>query len=271
MAYANFKATVWSKYIQHELETKAILSDWCNKKFEGEAKHNEMVKILGVGKPTIGNYVGTTIGSPETLEDSSTFLKIDQAKYFNFMVDDVDRAQSQPGLMEALMKETTRAMALERDKHIATMALEAGTTSSGVTQVDSATDAKQAIDAGILALRELDVDSSMEVVIEIPWFVYNYFRDQLVTDKTDNDELVKKGIIAMYDGCYVRPTNNLYVSGTDYYAMVRTKDAIAFASGIDKVEAYRPETLFSDAIKGLNTFGAKVVRPKELYAMRVKK
>ena len=271
MAYGNFKATVWSKYIQHELETKCILSEWCNKKFEGEAKHNEMVKILGVGKPTIGNYTGASIGAPETLEDSSTFLKIDQAKFFNFMVDDVDKAQAQPGLMEALMQEATRAMALERDSHVATMALNAGTTSAAVTQVDSAADAKTAIDTGILALRENDVDSSMDVVIEIPWFVYNYLRDKLVELKTNNDELLKKGVIAMYDGCYVRPTNNLYVDGTDYYGMIRTKEAVAFASGIDKVEAYRPETLFSDAIKGLNTFGAKVVRPKELYAMRVKK
>ena len=78
--------------------------------------------------------------------------------------------------------------------------------------------------------------------------------------KTDNDELLKKGIIGMYDGCYIRPTNNIYKSGTDYYAMIRTKRN-SFAGGIDEVEAYRRE-LFSDAIKGLNTFGAKVVRPK---------
>lgn len=36
MSYNNFKATVWSKYIQLELERKAILADWCNKKFEGK-------------------------------------------------------------------------------------------------------------------------------------------------------------------------------------------------------------------------------------------
>ena len=109
----------------------------------------------------------------------------------------------------------------------------------------------------------------MDVVSEIV-VCLQLLADKLVELKTNNDELLKKGI-SMYDGCYVRPTNNLYVDGTDYYAMIRTREAIAFASGIDKVEAYRPETLFSDAIKGLNTFGAKVVRPKELYAMRVKK
>ncbi|MCK9479989.1 MAG: hypothetical protein M0R40_10915 [Firmicutes bacterium] len=270
MAYVNFKSTVWSKYIQLELEQKAILADWCNKKFEGEAKHNERVKILGVSKPTIGNYTGESIGTPETLRDTSTYLMIDQAKYFNFMVDDVDKAQARPGLMEALMTEATRAMALVRDKYIGTMALDAGNISTATT-VNSAASAKTAVDSAILALREANVDLASDVVLEIPWFVYKWLVDKLIDLKTDNDELVKKGILGMYDGCYVRPTNNLHVSGSNYYAMVRTREAIAFAGGIDEVEAFRPETLFSDAIKGLNTYGAKVVRPKELYTLIVKK
>lgn len=270
MAYANFKATVWSKYIQHELERKAILSDWCNKQFEGDAKRNEYVKILGVGVPTIGDYAGTTIGTPETIADSSVMMKIEKAKFFNFMVDDVDKAQSQPGLMEALMTEATRAMAKSRDTYIGEKAADAGTLSSS-TAITTAALAKTAIDTGILALRENDVEIDSEVVIEIPYFVYLLFRDKLVEVKTNNDELIKKGIVGMYDNCYVRTSNNLYNDGTDYYGMIRTKNAIAFAGGIDETEAYRPETLFSDAIKGLNTFGAKVVRPKEIYTMKVHK
>ena len=272
MSYNNFKATVWSKYIQLELERKCILADWCNKKFEGEAKHNEQVKILGVGTPTIGNYTGASIGTPEVIEDSSVFMKIDQAKYFNFMVDDIDKAQAKPGLMEAILTNTTRAMANERDKHVASMAQNAGTFSgASSTQINSKAAAKTIVDGAILALRENDVEIGMEVVIELPYFVYLLFKDNIVDLKTNNDELIKKGIVGMYDNCLIRTSNNLYVNGTDYYAMARTKDAIAFAGGIDKTEAYRPETLFSDAMKGLNTYGAKVVRPKELYTMLVKK
>lgn len=270
MSYNNFKATVWSKYIQLELERRCIIADWTNRKFEGQAKHNETVKILGVGIPTIGNYTGVSIGTPETIDDSSVFMKIDQAKFFNFMVDDVDKAQTQPGLMEAILTNTTRAMANERDKHVAAQAVNAGGLSA-TTEVKTAAAAKTAIDAGLLKLRENDVYLDAEVVIEIPYFVYQLFRDQLVTLRTQNDELIKKGIIGMYDGCYVRPTNNLYNDGTDDYAMIRTKDAIAFAGGIEKTEAYRPEVLFSDAMKGLNTYGAKVVRPKELYTIKVHK
>jgi hypothetical protein len=270
MSYNNFKATVWSKYIQLELERKCILADFCNKNFEGDAKHNETVKILGVGTPTIGDYTGVSIGSPETIDDSSIFMRIDQAKFFNFMIDDIDKAQAQPGLMEAILTNTTRAMASARDKHVATMAKNAGAFSSS-TQINTKAAAKTIIDAAILQLRENDVEVDNEVVIEVPYFVYLLFKDNLADLKTNNDELVKKGIVGMYDNCLIRTSNNLYNDGTDYYAMVRTKDAIAFAGGIDKTEAYRPEELFSDAMKGLNCFGSKVVRPKELYVMKVHK
>ncbi len=270
MSYNNFKPTVWSKFIQLELERKCILADWCNKNFEGEAKHNEMVKILGVGVPTVGNYTGASIGDPETIEDSSVFMKIDQAKYFNFMVDDIDKAQAKPGLMEALLTNTTRKMANVRDLHVGTKAADAAFKSNSL-KISTTAEAKTAIDAGILTLRENDVELDMEVVIEIPYFVYLLFKDKLVELKTNNDELIKKGIVGMYDNCYVRTSNNLYNDGTDYYGMIRTKDAISFAGGIDKTEAYRPQSFFSDAMKGLNTFGAKVVRPKELYVIKAHK
>lgn len=270
MSYQNFKATVWSKFIQLELERKCILAEWCNTKFEGDAKHNEIVKILGVGTPTIGTYTGASIGSPEAVADEAAYLKIDQAKFFNFAIDDVDKAQAQAGLMEALLKNTTRAMAKERDSFIALQASLAPNITAS-TQIDTAAKAKTAVDAGLTLLRENDVDVSDEVVIELPYFMYRLFKDNLVELKTNNDDLIKKGIVGMYDNCMVRTSNNLYNDGTDTHAMIRTKDAIAFAGGIDETEAYRPETLFSDAMKGLNTFGAKIVRPKEIYVMKVKK
>ena len=43
----------------------------------------------------------------------------------------------------------------------------------------------------------------------------------------------------------------------------------AFASGIEKTEAYRPDRQFSDAVKVLHTYGAKVVRPKEMALLKV--
>ena len=270
MAYANFKQTFWSKHIQHELQTKAILADFCNRQFQGEAKFGNQVKILGVGSPTIGQYTGAAIGAPEEVADSSVFLTIDQANFFNFGVDDVDKAQSVPGLMEALMKEATYKLALASDAYIASLSVNAGTLSA-TTQINSAASAKTAVDAGILKLRENDVQIGDEVVIELAPFVYQLLKDKYIELDTANSEMMKKGIVGYYDNARVRVSNNLYDDGTDVYCMIRTKNAIAYVNQIDKVEAYRPEQMFKDAIKGLNVFGAKVVRPKELYVIKAHK
>ena len=270
MSYANFKQTFWSKHIQHELQKRTILADYTNREFQGEVKQGNQVKILGVGRPSIGNYVGADIGTPETVADSSVFLAVDKAKYFNFMVDDVDKAQSVPGLMESLMEEATYAMALQIDSDIAALAVNAGKLSVS-TQINTAALAKTAVDAGILALRENDVQISDDVVLEVPPFVYQLLKDKYIELDTANSEMMKKGIMGFYDNVRVRVSNNLYNDGTDYYAMIRTKKAIAYVNQIDKVEPYRPEGLFSDAIKGLNVYGSKVVRNKELYCIKCHK
>ena len=270
MAYANFKATIWSKYIQREIERKCRLVEWCWKEFEGEAKKGERVKITGIGPVTIGDYTGADIADPEAVEDASVYIDIDQAKYFNFAVDDIDKAQATDGLFEAISAEAIHRMARARDSFVAGRAVDAGGKSASAA-ITTAAGAKTAIDTGILYLRENDVDIEDDVIIELVPFLYNLFKDKLVELKTNNDELIKKGIVGMYDNCYVRVSNNLYNDGTDYYSMIRTKRAIAFAGGISETEAYRPEKRFSDALKGLNVYGGKVVRPKELYAIKARK
>jgi hypothetical protein len=93
----------------------------------------------------------------------------------------------------------------------------------------------------------------------------------VVFAREDGVELIKKGVVGMYDNCKVKLSNNLYNDGTDDYMLVRTKRAIAFAGGIDETEAYRPESFFADAVKGLNVYGGKIVRPKELYVIKAHK
>lgn len=264
MSYANFKPTIWSKHIQHELKKFTVLEGDCDYQFKGEVGKGKTVKILGVARPTIGDYTGAPIGAPEAVPDSSVFLAIDQAKFFNFAVDDVDEAQATEGLMSALMTESTRAMAEERDKYIASLAPQAGgkSAAAAITTSDAA---KKAVDAAFVYLWDNGVSTKDQVDIYVtPWF-YNLFKDRLVELKTDNDELIRKGILGLYNGAQVKMSNNLYNDGTNDHLIIKTRKAIAFASGIDEVEAYRPEELFSDAVKGLNTFGGKVVRPKEMY------
>jgi len=271
MAYSNFKPTIWSKFIQTELEKKCRLVEDCWTQFEGEAKQGSRVKILGVAAPDIFDYVaGEGIPAPTTIEGTEVMLDIDQAKAFNFMIDDVDRAQSVSGLMETLIKEATAKMAKTRDSYVASLAKDAESMSESL-KITTGAEAKSAIDSALLALRENDVDIEDEVTITVSPFFYQLFRDAITELKTNNDELIKKGVVGMYDNCKVKLSNNLYNDGTDDYMMIRTKRAIAFAGAIDETEAYRPESHFADAVKGLNVYGAKIVRPKELYVIKAHK
>lgn len=271
MAYSNFKPTVWSKFIQTELEKKCRLAEDCWTQFEGEAKQGARVKILGVSAPEIFDYVaGEGIPAPTTIEGTSVQLDIDQAKAFNFMIDDIDRAQSVDGLMETLIKEATAKMAKTRDAFIASLAKDAENASES-TAVTTPEEAKAMVDEALLSLREHDVDIEDEVTITVSPFFYQLFRDALTEIKTNNDELIKKGVVGMYDNCNVKLSNNLYNDGTDDYMLVRTKRAIAFVGAIDETEAYRPESHFADAVKGLNVYGGKIVRQNELYVIKAHK
>ena len=269
MAYENFKPTVWSTKIQLEMPKFTVFENECNYQFEGEVKKGRSVKIIGVGRPTIGDYTGQSIGTPEVIPDTAILMPIDQAKYFNFMVDDVDAAQAIDGQMEALLEGSIRALAEERDKYIAKLcALESGACSASLAITDKAS-VKQAVDAALVKLMSEGVNlSSDNVTIFLSPKAFLYFADYVLDTRTQNDKALETGVLGRYMGCNVKMSNNFYNDGTDDYMIVKTDKAVAFASGLDQMEAYRPQNLFCDAVRGLNTFGGRVVRPKEMYIIK---
>lgn len=271
MSYSNFKPIIWSRFIQTELEKKCKLVEDCNHQFEGDARLGSRVKILGAVAPEIFDYDASTgMDTPQTLDGISVFLDIDQAKAFNFMVDDLDRLQATPELMPVMMEEAGRKMAAARDSFVASLAKDSANILDS-KKVSTPAEAKALVDEALLKLRENDVDVSDNVSITVSPFFYQLFRDALTEIKTNNDELIARGVVGMYDCAKVVLSNNLYNDGTDDFLMVRTNKAIAFASAIDETEAYRPEKYFSDAIKGLNVYGGRVVRPKELVVIKAHK
>jgi hypothetical protein len=60
------------------------------------------------------------------------------------------------------------------------------------------------------------------------------------------------------------------LSGGGQYAVAGSQIATSYAEQINKVEAFRPQKRFSDALKGLHLYGAKVVRPEALVVASVK-
>lgn len=264
MAVTNFIQSIWSKTIQDDLELKTKLVQNCLKTYQGDCKYAQSVKILGVGEPTIGKYTGADIDIEE-MSDRGQLLTIDQANYFAFYVDDINEAQSVKGLREEYQRKAVHGLAVARDTYVANLIK--GATNKTTATALTREAVKEAIDAAIVALRERNFDE--EGVIEITPAVYNVFKNELITLSTNNPEYIKKGIVGMYDGMEVCMSNNMAKDASKVYCDVRGKKAIAFAGQINEVEALRAERKFKDIVRGLDTFGAKVIDENRIQVIEV--
>ena len=286
MAVANtvtqFQQTIWSKSILRSLKKITSLRNHCNFQYEKDSKNAKEVKILSVNRPTIRTYVPGTAITRESATDSSQLLQLNQYRYFNFEVEDIVKAQSVQGLMEALTDEASKGLAEEGDKYVASIVkadVEAGTptvsmSSSVITLTTS--NAMASVEDGFATLYGNDCKVSDMFYLELAPKVFTTYRQQLTELSTNNPEILKKGAVGKINNAYVcienlLPTGKKQSSDSAdnvYYNILRTDKAIAFAEQIDKVEHYRPEDAFTDAVKGLYVFGAKIIRPKEIYVMK---
>lgn len=265
MAVTNFIQEIWSRKIQDDLELKVKLVPNCLRDYEGDCKYARSVKILGVGEPTISAYDGTKDLVYEEMSDKGQTLIIDQANSFGFLVDDVDQAQSVPGLKEKYQEKAVHGLAVARDTYVANLIKGATNSTTATALTEEAV--KEAIDNAIVELRERNFDE--EGVIEISPAVYNVFKNCLITLSTNNPEYIKKGIVGMYDGFEVCMSNNMAKDSTHVYCDIRGKKAIAFAGQINEVEAMRHPFRFKDIVRGLDTFGSKVIDEARIQVVKV--
>lgn len=271
MAITNFIPTVWSENLYQELDKKYIGVANCNRDFEGEIhEKGNTVRICGVGEVVVSEYTkNSNMNAPATLSDNARELKIDQAKYFNFQIDDIDRAQSSPKLMEAAMKNAASALANDADDYIFSLYGQAG---SSIKCDDVTVD--NVVDLIIDARTKLftnNVSDPEDIVIEVTPEIAGLIMKAKVSLSTDNTDVMETGCIGAIGGCKIFVSNNVKKlegnTGYQHKCYARTKRAIAFAEQLSEIDAYRPELRFADAVKGLHLYGAKVVYPNEFVLL----
>ncbi len=264
MSVSNFIPTIWSKKFLDELELDCKLVENCWREYEGDATHAGSVKILGIGDVTVGDYKKQDIDIQE-VGDNGQILTIDQAKYFAFVFDDVDKAQSVPGLMEGTRKEGIHQLAVARDAFVANL-IKGGANQTVAT--DLTEDAvKAAIDEALVKLKERNCSEDM--VIELTPAAAMAFLNSLTIKSTDNPEYIKKGVIGYYHGCKVIESNGLAKDSTHAYCAIRAKKAIAFVGQLEKLQAMPMERRFGDLIKGLDVYGGKIIDDDRLEVVKI--
>lgn len=266
------KQTIWHQAYIRALETITSLRNHCDFTFQKDAKNAKEVKILGAVRPEIRTYTPGSSITRDAISSTAITLPINQFKYFNIGLDDVIKAQTVPGAMEATAKEGAAALAEEGDKYVGTVvkaALDAGDIESTETATITKANAVEKVEDAFVILYGNNVRANETFYLEVSPNYYSKLRMSLTELFTDNVEMAKKGFVGKYGNALVSIENLLPNNGTNTrYNILRTSKAVAFVEQIDKVEAYRPEDAFEDALKGLYTFGAKVVRPDEIVVIK---
>jgi hypothetical protein len=328
MSVQYFQREIWSKKIQDALELEGRLVRHTNRAYEGDAEYAKTVRILGVGDPKVDAYAGTV--TYEQMDDKKQNLDIDFQEYFAFVVDDVDKAQSMPGLPEKYQEKAVKRLNQRREINIGRLVagkavntanekagtytttsdvaiipykdyytrtgtnpnyvytrvkspvladiatyyeLTTGTTyKEGATHVTTASSATQnlikvAVDTALTNLRIRNNEDGG--YLEIDPMTYTIFKNNIVELSTNNPEMIRRGVVGMYDDYEVTRTNAIMNDGSYQWCFAHSGNAIAFVGQINKVEAMRLEGTFGDGIRGLDTYGMKIIAQDELEVIKV--
>lgn len=280
MAIQNFIPTIWSARLLDHLDKRHVYLNLLNRNYEGEIRNfGDTVKINQLGDVTVKDYTGEDIDDPEDLKGEQQTLTIDQAKYFNFAIDDVDNAQTNPKLMDKAMERAAYAMNDVVDAFAANL-LAVNVHADNMIGTDDAPIVPTAqtaydylVDLGV-KLTEANVPMAGRWVV-VPAFFHGLLLkdDRFVGNGTDyNKAILEGGEVGAGAGFTIYVSNNVpNTEGAKYKIIGGTEEAGSFAEQILKTEAYRPEKRFSDAVKGLHVYGAKVLQSKCIAVLTANK
>jgi len=281
MTVNNFISSIWSAKLLASLKKDQVFTQAgvMNRDYTGEISgQGSVVKINGIGPVTIRPYVkNMPIVAPDTLSDAQTSLTIDQGNYFNFEVDDVDAAQQTPKIMTGAMEQASYDLTDTAEMYLADLLYDGvpagnkiGTDSDAGAIVPNATAGTTAYDYLVdlgTKLSEAKCPKTGRWVIIPPWYTGELAKDERFTNisASGSPEALRNGFVSRVAGFDVLESLNVPVitsEGKDNSEIIAGHGmAATYAEQIRKVEGYRPPDSFSDAVKGLHLFGAKVVRP----------
>lgn len=279
MSVRNFVPEIWSARLLVAFRKALVYAapDVVNRDYEGEISDaGDTVRITSVSRPTVDDYTpGSTTITPEKLTTGQRTLTVDQAKYWAFAVDDVDARQAKSNLIPQAMSEAAYALADVADQYVASLytAAQASNVVDAVTiDLTSPTDADaesaKVYNSVLVSLKvkldEANVPTQGRYAIIPPWVHGTLLRDNrfIKVNESGSSDGLRNGMVGRAAGFDILLSNNVpNPTGTSFVVTAGTNQAITFAEQINKTEAYRPQDSFSDAVKGLALYGAKVVRP----------
>ena len=275
MAIASFVPTVWAARFLDIYYRSLVWGVVVNREYEGEirmAGNTVKVPVYTRGV-TVKDYTkGVAIAAAETPSGSTKDLVIDQQRYYHVLIEDIDRVQTRPDLWGAILFDSARTMAEDVDARIKTVITENLDTAANrvrLTDAFEADDLPGKLVKGFVTLcrimDEANIPKEMRWAIVRPrtielinkFFVDNESPMYL---PVTNEAVLRNGFAGRLMGFSLLVTTGAasVVVGADTYDRTwcgQGNHWTAHAEQLMGMEAYRPESGFQDATKGLLVYG----------------
>ncbi|RZU64931.1 P22 coat protein Gp5 [Microterricola gilva] len=277
MALTNFIPIVWNSQMLLDFRQAAIAANLVNRQYEGDARSGNTVRVNTAGAIAIKDYKTGLLESapgvfiprttkPDAITSTKADLLIDQEKSFDFLVDDIDRAQAAGSLGE-YTQSAAEGMAEDADKFIlaglstTNAHLTAAAITTGDQAFDKIGDIKKALD-------KAKVPTSNRVAVinaEYASVLLKASSRLTSVDQSGSPAGLRDGYIGRLLGIDIYQSENTpNVAKPQVIAWY--KPAFSFVSQIEKTEGLRHDDSFSDRLRGLHVYGAKAFRPTGIVA-----
>lgn len=278
MSFESFIPEIWAAELLTSLKKSLVFAgpDVANRNYEGEiAEAGDTVTINSISRPTIGTYVkNVTSIVPENLTTAQRKLTITESKYFAFEVDDIDKRQMAGDAFAEAINEAAYGFGDEADQYVEGLiaAAVASANALGTVSITTPDLAYQKLIALKVVLDVANVpDDGRRYAVVPPWYhglLLDNNKFVANPQNPDGSQALMNGHVGRGAGFNIKVSNNCpNTTGDDYRVTAGHPIATSYAEQINKVKAYEPEDAFSEAVKGLHLYGAKVIRPTAVATM----
>ena len=120
MAIANAIPQVWAARVIAAYQRLAVWRPLVNDISSLASAGGDTINLtqLTTSPTNVAYVVGTAMAAPAALDDAKVALNLDQQRAWSFKLDDIDRYQATPNLIDAMSSRMGRALALTADGHL---------------------------------------------------------------------------------------------------------------------------------------------------------
>nr|DAR72144.1 MAG TPA: Major capsid protein [Caudoviricetes sp.]DAW69838.1 MAG TPA: Major capsid protein [Caudoviricetes sp.] len=279
MSLDNFIPELWSASILENFHNDAVLVGMANRQYESAFTAGSKIHIPGVVDVKVKDYkTGAVTGTggakvprttvPDVLESTGIELVIDQEKSFDFLVDDIDRAQVNQSL-DTYTKSAATGLVEDAETFLTAMLTSKGTAATGITNPTDWASAYTAIlklRGKLSAAKVPAMDRTLLINAAFEEFLLSDGSKLTSFDKSNMMEGLREATIGRLLGFDV--VTSPWLDNTKPMAIGFYKPAIAYVSQVEKTESMRAENTFADRVRGLHVYGGAVLRPTAVQVFK---